>query len=98
MAGFKGGVRHATPPPANGRGGRGRCGGRAGARGVGMVVVAPWCDRDGAPWRRHEPGRGSLAGGRHGRRHACRAIAPGRRTAVDEWGLTTALPVMDTMT
>src|SRR2546423_531400 len=98
MAGFEGGVRHAAPaPPATGRGGHGRCGGRAGARGVGMVVVASWCDRDGAPWRRHESGRGPLVGGRHGRGHACRVIAPGCRAAVDERGLTTAQQVMQTM-
>lgn len=99
MAGFEGGVPHAAPPtPASARRGRGRCGHRTGARGAGMVVVAPWCDRDGAPWRRHEPGRGPVVGGRHGRGHACRTLASGCRTAGDERGLTTAQQVMDTMT
>jgi hypothetical protein len=99
MAGFEGGVPHAAPPtPASARRGRGRCGHRTNARGVGMVVVAPWCDRDDAPWRRHGPGRGPLVGGRHGRGHACRALASGRRTAGDQRGLTTAQQVMDTMT
>ncbi len=67
--------------PAAGCGGRGRGAGRHRAGRIGLVVLAPRCDRDGAPRHRAEPDRGTLVGARHQHGHACRDPAARRGTA-----------------